>query len=86
MSDWRIAHDGVDETDDIQIKGLKVWKHTWRPSDPAAVRLPLPNRPEQSRNFPVYEIGDPSNPVVFAAAEVSNGVYCFYERVEDATS
>ena len=81
MDDWRIAHVGVDESHDIKIGGLRVLKHQWRRRDATPVRLPSPNYPEHSHNFLVYEIGEPSNPVLFAAAEVSNGVFCFYERV-----
>lgn len=85
MDDWRVAHVGVDESHDIKIGGLRVWTQTWRPRN-AIVRLPSPDYPKQSHNFSIYEIGDPDKPVLFAAAEVSNGVYCFYERIEGVTS
>jgi hypothetical protein len=85
MDDWRVAHVGVDESHDIRIGGLRVWKNTWRRQGTTAVRLPDPNYPGRSHNFLVYEIGDPDKPVVFAAAEVSNTIWCFYERAQDAT-
>jgi len=84
MDDWRVAHVGVDHGHDIRIGGLRVWQHTWRPTN-EIVRLPSPDYPRQSHNFQVYEIGNPDKPVVFAAAEVSNTIWCFYERVRDAT-
>ena len=84
MDEWRVAHVGVDQSHDIKIGGLRVWQHTWRPRN-AIVRLPSPDYPEHSHNFSIYEIGDPDKPVVFAATEVSNAVYCFYERIRDAT-
>jgi hypothetical protein len=77
MRDWREVHVGT-EGDNVQIGGIKVWQHDWRPSGEDAVQLPHPSYPQQRHRFSIYETGPNSSPVCFAAGELSNGVWGFY--------
>ena len=77
MNDWQAVHVGT-EGDDVQISGLKVWQHDWRPNGEDSVQLPHPSYPQQRHHFSCYEVGPHGSPVRFAAAELSNGVWGFY--------
>ena len=82
MTNWQVAHVGP-ENDSFEIDGLKVWRHTWRQSAHGPILLPSPQYPDHQRTFNVYEIGDETRPVTFAAAEMSNGIFAFYRRAVD---
>lgn len=75
--EWRGVHVGV-EGDEVCIGGLFVWRHDWRRTGDPAVFLPHPAYPHQTHRFNVYEIGDVTAPVRFAAGELSTGVWGFY--------
>lgn len=78
---WRRTHIGQ-EQDDGLVGGLPVWKHEWG-RQVGEVWLPE-DAPAGSRlNFAIYEIGAAGGPVHvrFAASEVSNGVWSFWEEV-----
>ena len=77
MSQWRAEHVGT-EGDDLTIGGVAVWRAQWRQVPGERVTLPHPAYANQSHSFTVFEIGDPDNPIRFAAGEVSNGVWGFY--------
>ena len=77
VAGWLVAHIGTDG-DCAEINGLSVWKEKWRFIDLPRVKLPHPSYPNQIHDFQIYEIGDPSNPTRFAAAELSACVWGFY--------
>jgi hypothetical protein len=77
MSGWRVAHVGP-EMDTCEIGGLRVWRFEWRHSARGSVTLASPDYPDEQRRFNIFEIGDETNRVTFAAAEVSNGIFAFY--------
>ena len=77
MTGWRMAAIGW-SIDEIKIGGLNVWKQEWRPVKADKVLLPNPAYPKQIHAYDIYEIGEPSCPVCFAASELSNGVWGFY--------
>ena len=61
----------------MTIGGLEIWNEKWRPTGDG-VELPHPDYPSQRHIMHIYEIGDPGEPVIFAAGELSNGVWGFY--------
>ncbi len=77
MTPWQAIHVGL-EDDGFAIEQLEVWKHTWRRTSEPPLDLPHPSHPSQTHTYRIYEIGDPTHPVRFAAAELSNGVWGFY--------
>jgi hypothetical protein len=81
MTAWRLETIGF-SIDDIRIDGLSVWKHKWRSVEIEPILRPHPSYPNQIHRYDVYEIGDATLPVRFAASELSNGVWAFYVPVE----
>jgi hypothetical protein len=77
MPGWRPVHVGF-EGDDFKIAGIDVWKSEWRTVQKASIRLWHPSYPSQLHDYSICEVGDPSAPVRFAVAELSNGVYGFF--------
>jgi hypothetical protein len=78
MSGWRAAG-VVAEGQPIAIEGLNVWDHPWAPRGDETVDLPHPSHPEQRHRIRVYEMeGQGSLIVVFAAGELSPGVWGFF--------
>ena len=77
MSGWRDVHVGM-EGDGVRINGLAVWLQEWRRTGEDALELPHPSYRHQRHRFDVYEVGSISDPVRFAAGELSNGVWGFY--------
>ena len=59
------------------IAGVNIWNENWRPTG-ERLELPHPDYPSQRHAIHVYEVGDPQQPVIFAAGELSNGVWGFY--------
>ena len=78
MTEWVVKHIGI-EGDALQIGGLSVWTHKWRPvGDWSHIDLPHPQHTHQIHRYWIYEIGDEGEPVRFASGELSAGVYGFY--------
>jgi hypothetical protein len=77
---WHRTHVGP-ERDHGNVGGLPVWKHEWRRLG-IVVRLPEDVSPSAQDDFYVYEIGGIGWPVQvrFAAAEISCGVWAFWEE------
>ena len=75
---WRFVPESGQS--DLEIGGLRVWKHKWRSTGEPAVHLPPPRYglTFTTHAFHIYEIGDISHPVRFAAGEISNGGWEFY--------
>jgi hypothetical protein len=78
---WRRTHTGP-EQDHGQVGGLPVWNHEWR-RQAGEVWLPEDAPSASQLNFQIYEIGGVGWPVQvrFAATEISNGVWSFWEDV-----
>jgi hypothetical protein len=76
---WRRSHIGL-ERDDGHVGGLPVWAHEWK-SVPGEVWLPEDAPPSVRERFALFEIGGVGWPVQvrFAAKEISNGVWSFWE-------
>jgi hypothetical protein len=77
MPGWRFVTTTV-EGQPLSIGGLDPWQYQWRRVSDATARIRDPQH-GQAYGFPVYEIGDPSNPVRFAAGEFSASVWGFYQ-------
>ena len=61
----------------MNIGGLRIWNEKWRPTG-ERLQLPHPDYPTQRHTVHVYEAGDQTQPLTFAAGELSNGVWGFY--------
>jgi hypothetical protein len=77
MSGWRDVHVGF-EGDGVMIGGVAIWRQAWRRVGEAPLDLPHPGYPHQLHCFNIYQVGSVDDPVRFAAAELSNGVWGFY--------
>ncbi|MBR0653995.1 hypothetical protein [Plastoroseomonas arctica] len=84
FNNWRPIHVGA-ENDALVIGGLPVWQAPWRPTGLAPVPLPHPAHPRQTHEFSVYEIGAGAVRTRFAAAELSAGVWGFYQPMATPT-
>lgn len=67
----------------ILIHGLNPWQHPWVRTD-ATVALFHPSYPDQREVMCVYRIETPNGPVMFAAGELSAGVYGFFVPADSA--
>lgn len=77
-ADWLALHVGV-ENDAFAIGGVPVWTQPWRPVGVPPVTLPHPAYAHQAHRFEIYDIGEGTTRRRFAAGELSNGVWGFYE-------
>ena len=73
----------VFEGEAIQIHGLNPWEHSWVPTG-TTVELFHPSYPDQPETMSVYRIETPNGAVVFAAGELSAGVFGFFLPADDA--
>lgn len=74
---WRAVHVGF-SNDGLQIGGVAVWDQRWHSAGEPPLLLPHPAHPGQTHRFGIYDVGEGSKSVRFAAAELSNGVWGFY--------
>ena len=77
MTGWEVAHIGF-AGDDFELNGLHIWTQKWRQTNFPSVTLPHPAYPNQMHAYEIWEIGASEQPVRFAAAELSNGVWGIY--------
>lgn len=77
-ADWLALHVGV-ENDTLAIGGVGVWMQPWRPVGVPPLTLPHPAYAHQSHRFDLFEIGEGTGRRLFAAGELSSGVWGFYE-------
>ena len=75
MTEWRPAGVVV-EGQPIAIEGRNVWDHRWART--GEVDLPHPSYPEQRHRMIIYEMEAEGRAVVFAAGELSPGVWGFF--------
>lgn len=77
-SGWRYVHIGF-EGDSVSIDGINPWQYHWQ-SVGYTIEVPHPSYPSQRHRLEVRRVATEHGSVIFAAGEVSNGVWCFYER------
>lgn len=75
--EWQPVHIGL-ENDGFSIDGVDIWSAQWDALGVDSVMLPHPAHPEQTHRFDVYRAKGPVADVLFAAGELSNGVWGFY--------
>jgi len=74
---WRFVHIGV-EDDAVSIGGVSPWRSQWRRLPEPPIIVAHPSYPLERHTMFVYELEGPRGPVMFAAGELSNGVWGFY--------
>jgi len=74
---WQFVSIGV-EGDPVDISGIDVWDAEWTASERSPITVAHPSYPRQRHSMSVYEIRAVSPAVVFAAGELSNGVWGFF--------
>ncbi len=62
----------------VSIDGLNPWEHKWI-SLGGSLAVPHPSYPAQRHQLSIYRVNRSEGAVTFAAGELSNGVWCFYE-------
>lgn len=72
------------EGDRINIGEVNPWGLEWIRCDVPAVYLPHPLYRYQKHRMHIYKVVSGDLEVIFAAGELSAGVWGFYEEVEDA--
>jgi hypothetical protein len=77
MSEWRFVGHCFDGAP-FAIDGIDVWR-TWTPTGERATPTD-PLYPWQDYDFPVYTMTDGTRTVEFAAGEMSNTVWGFFQR------
>jgi hypothetical protein len=74
---WVTAGIGF-EREPLSLCGVNPWDYEWE-SLGACVQLPHPNYRTQTHNIPIWRIVVDGREIFFAAGELSNGVWGFYE-------
>lgn len=81
---WEAVHVGTAD-DGLVLGGLPVWSLPWlEEAGGPPVALPHPAHPAQRHAFTIYTIDEGSQVARFAAAELSNGVWGFYQWIVPA--
>lgn len=82
---WHPVHVGL-EGSTFAIDGINPWSHveSWQRAAPEAIVVPHPSYRDQRHRAFVYEVVASGKTVRFAAAELSNGVWGFYEACSAA--
>ena len=65
----------------VIVGGINPWDFKWIRLDEPTIELPHPSYSHQLHPFRLYRIEVEDRDVVFAAVELSNGVWGFYERL-----
>ena len=70
--------------DPVRLNGVNLWDHAWS-SMKTYIELPHPAFPNETHRFCLYTINVDSANVIFAAGELSPGIWGFYAPAsEDA--
>ena len=77
MNSWKPVGVVV-EGERINVGGANPWNHTWIRTDKGPVQLPHPSNSNQMHSMDVYEVNTGGRSIVFAATELSAGVWGFY--------
>lgn len=80
---WRFVGIGF-EGDAIDVGGIDVWDVEWTAAERGPITVAHPSHPYQRHSVNVYEIRAVSPAVVFAAGELSNGVWGFYRPTRES--
>jgi len=79
---WQFARVGL-EGEDVTVCGVNPWRFKWQ-STGGSIEVPHPSHPSQRHVLGIWTIDTGHGPVRFAAGELSNGVWCFYEPIAEA--
>jgi hypothetical protein len=77
MSDGK-AVGVVMEGQSLQVGGLNIWDHRWVRKSDDPVDLPHPTYVHQRHRMFVYEVSADGKKVIFAAGELSAGLWGIY--------
>jgi hypothetical protein len=77
---WRLVGIGSEGLE-VSIGGINPWAYEWQ-STGETIEVPHPSYPLQRHMLEVWRT-ETSVPTRFAAGELSNGVWCFYEPTTD---
>ncbi len=77
LSNWK-AVGIVPEGQSIRVGGLNIWDYRWARKSDNPVDLPHPAYPHQRHRMFVYEVSADDKTVLFAAGELSAGVWGIY--------
>jgi hypothetical protein len=71
------------EGSDVTVGGVNPWSYKWQ-STGDSIEVPHPSYPSQRHALGIWTIDTDHGPTRFAAGELSNGVWCFYEPIAEA--
>jgi hypothetical protein len=74
---WRYVQHGF-EGADVVVGGVNPWRYEWQ-SQGDPIEVPHPSYPSQRHRLEVWRVATANGSVTFAAGELSNGVWCFYQ-------
>jgi nitrogen fixation protein FixH len=75
---WRLV-DVVIEGDSVRVSGIDPWEHAWT-RESRTIVVAHPSYPHQRHVLDVWQVAGPDGSAIFAAGELSNGVWSFYVR------
>jgi len=75
--DWKLLS-AVVEAEFLEIEGVDVWMAKWVKLDVGILEVPHPSYPQQRHKLWPHYIETDGLTILFAAGELSNGVWCFY--------
>jgi hypothetical protein len=79
---WRFLRVGS-EGSDVTVGSVNPWSYKWQ-STGDSIEVPHPSFPSQRHVLGVWTIDTDHGSRRFAAGELSNGVWCFYEPIAEA--
>ena len=77
ITDWKL-HSVVTDGEPLAIEGIDVWLTKWNLLKTSPLEVPHPSYPKQRHELRAYYMEADHQLVLFAAGELSNGVWCFY--------
>jgi hypothetical protein len=77
MEDWTFCDIGF-ENQTKKVNGKNIWRQAWEPLKVKPFEALHPYHEGQTHLFTVYRFNFKGGNVVFAAAEVSNSIWCIY--------
>lgn len=83
LKGWRFEHIGF-EGDGATIDGHDLWASEWTRIAGKSITATHPSYPSQMHKLAVYHLGNDASEIVFAAGEVSNGVWVIYRKISTA--
>jgi hypothetical protein len=66
----------------VRVGGVDPWSYKWQ-STGDAIEVPHPSYPAQKHVLGIWAIDTEDGSMRFAAGELSNGVWCFYEPLAE---